>query len=166
MPREEAEELVSKGRSKLRKAVVQLLADVGSASAKDIAYFTGARRKTLHELEEMGVITLYTREVFRRPELEQVEPQPRPMLNPEQQAAFQGLLKLEQSGADFMELEKLTLGSLRKAVMDGDVEYGTVMAGQIAGMVSKVQPCKDMIEEIVQEADRLLSCQEDTVWGR
>ncbi len=75
-------------------------------------------------------------------------------------------LKLEQFGADFMELEKLTLGSLRKAVMDGDVEYGTVMAGQIAGMVSKVQPCKDMIEEIVQEADRLLSCQEDTVWGR
>ena len=75
-------------------------------------------------------------------------------------------LKLEQSCADFMELEKLTLGSLRKAVMDGDVEYGTVMAGQIAGMVSKVQPCKDMIEEIVQEADRLLSCQEDTVWGR
>lgn len=75
-------------------------------------------------------------------------------------------LKLEHSGADFMELEKLTLGSLRKAVMDGDVEYGTVMAGQIAGMVSKVQPCKDMIEEIVQEADRLLSCQEDTVWGR
>ena len=75
-------------------------------------------------------------------------------------------LKLEQSGADFMELEKLTLGSLRKAVMDGDVEYGTVMAGQIAGMVSKEQPCKDMIEEIVQEADRLLSCQEDTVWGR
>ena len=75
-------------------------------------------------------------------------------------------LKLEQSGADFMELEKLTLGSLRKAVMDGDVEYGTVMAGQIAGMVSKVQPCKYMIEEIVQEADRLLSCQEDTVWGR
>lgn len=75
-------------------------------------------------------------------------------------------LKLEQSGADFMELEKLTLGSLRKAVMEGDVEYGTVMAGQIAGMVSKVQPCKDMIEEIVQEADRLLSCQEDTVWEK
>ena len=98
LPREEAEELVSKGRSKLRKAVVQLLANVGSASAKDIAYFTGARRKTLHELEEMGVITLYTREVFRRPELEQVEPQLRPVLNPEQQAAFQGLLALEQSG--------------------------------------------------------------------
>lgn len=75
-------------------------------------------------------------------------------------------LKLEQSGADFMELEKLTLGSLRKAVMDGDVEYGTVMAGQIAGMVSRVQPCKDMIEEIVREADRLLSCQEDSVWER
>ena len=61
-------------------------------------------------------------------------------------------LKLEQSGADFMELEKLTLGSLRMAVMEGDVVNGTVMAGQIAGLVSKVQPCRDMIEEIMQEA--------------
>lgn len=65
-------------------------------------------------------------------------------------------LKLEQSGADFMELEKLTLGSLRMAVMEGDVVNGTVMAGQIAGLVSKVQPCKDMIEEIMQEAKALL----------
>lgn len=65
-------------------------------------------------------------------------------------------LKLEQSGADFMELEKLTLGSLRNAVMDGDVVNGTVMAGQIAGLVSKVQPCKEMIEEIMQEAKALL----------
>lgn len=65
-------------------------------------------------------------------------------------------LKLEQSGADFMELEKLTLGSLRMAVMEGDVVNGTVMAGQIAGLVSKVQPCRDMIEEIMQEAKALL----------
>lgn len=75
-------------------------------------------------------------------------------------------LKLEHSGADFMELEQLTLGSLRKAVLEGDVEYGTVMAGQIAGMVSKIQPCREMIVEIVQEADRLLACQEDTIWER
>lgn len=65
-------------------------------------------------------------------------------------------LKLEQSGADFMELEKLTLGSLRMAVMEGDVVNGTVMAGQIAGLVSKVQPCRDMIEEIMQEVKALL----------
>lgn len=98
LPHEEALEWVSKGRSKLRRAVVQLLADVGSASAKDIAYFTGAKRRTLRELEEMGIITLFAREVFRRPELDQVAPAPRPVLNEEQQRAFQGLLTLEQSG--------------------------------------------------------------------
>lgn len=75
-------------------------------------------------------------------------------------------LKMERSGADFMELEKLTLGTLRKAVMEGDVTDGTVMAGQIAGMVSKVQPCKEMIEEIMMEAHHLLKVGEDTVWER
>ena len=46
-------------------------------------------------------------------------------------------IEKENSGASFEELEYLTLGSLRNAVMDGDVKMGTVMAGQIAGMVSK-----------------------------
>ena len=46
-------------------------------------------------------------------------------------------LKLEESGAPFEELEKLTLGALRKAVMDGDIKNGSVMAGQIAGLVHK-----------------------------
>ena len=66
-------------------------------------------------------------------------------------------LKLEQQGADFMELEKLTLGSLRNAVMDGDIVNGTVMAGQIAGLIKKVQPCEEMIQEIMQEASQLWS---------
>ena len=65
-------------------------------------------------------------------------------------------LKLEKEGASLEELEHLTLGSLRKAVMDGDVVNGTVMAGQIAGMVSKEQTCKEIIEEIMAEAERLL----------
>ena len=65
-------------------------------------------------------------------------------------------LKLEKEGADFMELEKLTLGSLRKAVMEGDVVNGTVMAGQIAGLIKKEQTCQEMIEEIVKEASELL----------
>ncbi len=65
-------------------------------------------------------------------------------------------LKLEQSGADFMELEKLTLGSLRNAVMDGDVVNGTVMAGQIAGLIKKEQSCEEMIQEIMQQAKELL----------
>ena len=61
-------------------------------------------------------------------------------------------LRLEKEGADFMELEKLTLGSLRNAVVEGDVVNGTVMAGQIAGMLTKVQPCKEIIQEIMAEA--------------
>jgi enoyl-[acyl-carrier protein] reductase II len=53
-------------------------------------------------------------------------------------------------------MEKLTLGSLRKAVVEGDVVNGTIMAGQIAGMVSKEQTCSEMIQEIMQEAEKLL----------
>lgn len=65
-------------------------------------------------------------------------------------------LKMEKEGAGFMELEQLTLGSLRKAVLDGDVVHGSLMAGQSAGMVKKEQTCKEMIEEIMAEADKLL----------
>ena len=65
-------------------------------------------------------------------------------------------LRLEKEGADFMELEKLTLGSLRKAVMDGDVINGTVMAGQIAGLVKAEDSCQDIILEIMNDAKRLL----------
>ena len=46
-------------------------------------------------------------------------------------------LRLEKEGASFEELELLTLGGLRKAVVEGDVVHGSVMAGQIAGMVKK-----------------------------
>lgn len=64
-------------------------------------------------------------------------------------------LKLEKEGADFMELEKLTLGSLRNAVIDGDVVNGTVMAGQIAGLIKKKQSCKEIIEEMMGEFEEL-----------
>lgn len=66
-------------------------------------------------------------------------------------------LRLEKEGADFMELEKLTLGSLRKAVIDGDVVNGTLMAGQIAGLINKEQSCEEIIQEIVKEAKKLLA---------
>ena len=65
-------------------------------------------------------------------------------------------LRLEKEGADFMELEKLTLGSLRKAVIDGDVANGTLMAGQIAGLVSQVQSCEEIIQDIVGQGRKLL----------
>ena len=64
--------------------------------------------------------------------------------------------KLEAEGKSFEELEYLTLGTLRKAVMEGDVVNGTVMAGQIAGLVSKKQSAKEIIEEIMSEATNLL----------
>lgn len=65
-------------------------------------------------------------------------------------------LKMEEEGVELEELECLTLGSLRSAVIDGDVVKGSLMAGQIAGLVNKEQTCKEMIEEIVTQAESLL----------
>lgn len=65
-------------------------------------------------------------------------------------------LKMEAEGVSLEELEVLTLGSLRKAVVDGDVVNGSLMAGQIAGLVKKEQTCREIIEEIMQEAEALL----------
>ena len=65
-------------------------------------------------------------------------------------------LRLEKEGASFEELEHLTLGSLRNAVMDGDVVNGTVMAGQIAGLIKEEKSCKDIIENITAQAECLL----------
>lgn len=65
-------------------------------------------------------------------------------------------LRLEKEGADFIELEKLTLGSLRKAVIEGDVINGTLMAGQIAGLVKKTESCDEIIQDIMTAARKLL----------
>ncbi len=65
-------------------------------------------------------------------------------------------LELEQAGAPFEELELLTLGGLRKAVVDGDVKTGSVMAGQIAGMVKEKLSCKELIDKLVAETDALI----------
>ena len=65
-------------------------------------------------------------------------------------------IKLEQEGKSFEELEYLTLGTLRKAVQEEKVKNGTVMAGQIAGLISKEQTCKEMIEEMMGQAEKLL----------
>ncbi len=65
-------------------------------------------------------------------------------------------LELENNGASFEELEKLTLGGLRKAVVDGDVKNGSVMAGQIAGMVKERMSCKELITKLVKETDALI----------
>lgn len=65
-------------------------------------------------------------------------------------------LKKEQEGASFEELEHMTLGSLRRAVLEGDTKNGSVMAGQIAGLIKRRQSCKEIIEELVSETESLL----------
>ena len=65
-------------------------------------------------------------------------------------------IRLEKEGADFMELEKLTLGALRKAVVEGDVVNGTLMAGQIAGLVNKQESCAEIISDIMGQAKELM----------
>ncbi len=66
-------------------------------------------------------------------------------------------LKMEQAGASLEELETLTLGSLRKAVMDGDVKGGSLMAGQIAGLVRQENTCEEIMEEMINGAEKLFS---------
>lgn len=65
-------------------------------------------------------------------------------------------LRREQEGASFEELENLTLGGLRKAVVDGDVVSGSVMSGQIAGLVKEELSCEELIQKLVRETEALL----------
>ncbi len=60
---------------------------------------------------------------------------------------------LVKSGASFEELEHLTLGSLKKAVFDGDLENGSFMAGQISGLVHEIKTVKEVLDDLFQEAD-------------
>ncbi len=66
-------------------------------------------------------------------------------------------LRMEKEGASLEELEKMTLGALRKAVVEGDVMTGSVMAGQIAGLVKSEDTCAEIIEEIMSGAEQLLN---------
>ena len=62
----------------------------------------------------------------------------------------------EREGADRMELEHFTLGSLRKAVFDGDVKTGSVMAGQVAGMLHEIKPLRQIFEELQAGCEQCL----------
>ena len=64
--------------------------------------------------------------------------------------------ELEEKSSTLMELEELTLGSLRKAAYEGDVENGSIMSGQIAGLVNEIRSVKDVIEGIFEEAQKVL----------
>ena len=66
-------------------------------------------------------------------------------------------LRMEKEGASLEELERITLGALRRAVVEGDVMTGSVMAGQIAGLVKSEDSCAEIIEEIMTGAEKLLN---------
>lgn len=65
--------------------------------------------------------------------------------------------ELEAQSSTLMELEELTLGSLRKAVYDGDVENGSVMSGQIAGLVDEIRSVEQVIVDVLGEAKTTLA---------
>ena len=60
-------------------------------------------------------------------------------------------IQKEKEGADMMELEKYTLGSLKKAVFEGNVDEGSLMAGQVAGMVHEIKPVQQILQEMMDE---------------
>ena len=63
-------------------------------------------------------------------------------------------IRREKEGADMMELEKYTLGSLKRAVLEGDIDTGSLMAGQVAGMVHEIKPVATIIKELFDDCNQ------------
>ena len=67
------------------------------------------------------------------------------------------LAKYEAEGRPPEEFESLAVGGLRRAVYEGDLEGGSLMAGQVAGLIHEIKPVAEIIEEMVREAAEILS---------
>ncbi|MDO4618434.1 MAG: enoyl-[acyl-carrier-protein] reductase FabK [Clostridia bacterium] len=65
--------------------------------------------------------------------------------------------RLEKEGAPFEEIEALGAGGLKRAFLDGDVETGSLMAGQSAAMVNKIEPAKDIVLDLFSGIDEIIS---------
>ncbi len=65
-------------------------------------------------------------------------------------------IKVERSGGTREELEQFTLGGLRRAVLDGDVKTGSVMAGQVCGQLKEIQPLSVILENLYEDAKKEL----------
>lgn len=65
------------------------------------------------------------------------------------------LLELEKQNTDMETLETLGVGKLRKAVIEGDVENGSVMAGQISGLIKDIKTCEEVIQDIIADAENV-----------
>jgi len=96
VPVEEAMAFVTPKRktAPLQYSVTEMLCTLGVAGAKELCYFTGASMQTLKSLEKSGILSFERQEVFRRPSVSDVPPALPPVLNDEQQSAFDGLSAL------------------------------------------------------------------------
>lgn len=65
-------------------------------------------------------------------------------------------VKRESEGATLMELEKYTLGSLRRAVFEGDTKTGSLMAGQVAGQLKEIRPIADILQSMIEECEQTI----------
>lgn len=65
-------------------------------------------------------------------------------------------VKQERAGADKMDLEKFTLGSLRRAVFEGDVKTGSLMAGQVVGQIKEIRSLKEIFESMCRECEQVI----------
>ena len=74
-------------------------------------------------------------------------------------------LRLEQQGATLEELERVTLGGLRRAVLEGDVEHGSVMSGQVAGMVHEIRSLREIFLDLYQGGQQVLS-ERSALWNQ
>ena len=67
-------------------------------------------------------------------------------------------IELEKQAADREELEKITLGGLRRAVLDGDIKRGSVMMGQTAGLIKEIKSVEEVLANLINEAISLQDC--------
>lgn len=74
--------------------------------------------------------------------------------------------ELEKYNADLEEMERLGRGRLYKAAVEGDVDYGSVMSGQIAGLVNREQSCKEIISEMFEEAEKIMKSLSSFMGGK
>jgi len=74
-------------------------------------------------------------------------------------------LDLEKKGVSFEELELLGSGRLKLAVVEGDIDQGSLMSGQIAGLVKDIKPCKEIIENIIFDAEKRLNLLNSLIRG-
>ena len=141
VPAEEALAAVTpkKSRAPLRYEVIRLLCAAGSAVSTDLCYFTGASTATLRSLEKSGLIVMEPEEAYRVPPVNKSGETAPIALNDEQQAAFEGILKLSRSGTASCSLLFGVTGSgktevyirlLQEIVADG--KTGMILVPEIA----------------------------------